>query len=85
LLVFPAFCDKIPVMTLLYEKIAMLPPSLLPMVEHFVDTLPKTDGSWDDLDLKDTFVMHNKDLVAASLSSMDFWDNAIDDEVWNDV
>ena len=74
-----------PTMTLLYEKIAMLPPSLLPMVEHFVDSLPMTDGSWDDLGMKDIFVMHNKDVVAASLSSMDFWDNTIDDEVWNGV
>ena len=27
----------------------------------------------------------DKNLATASLSSMDFWDNAIDDEVWNDV
>lgn len=26
-----------------------------------------------------------KDLEEASQSSMDFWDNDIDDEVWNDV
>jgi len=26
-----------------------------------------------------------KNLERASLSSMDFWDNAIDDEVWNNV
>ena len=26
-----------------------------------------------------------KDLEQASLSSADFWDNPIDDEVWNDV
>ena len=26
-------------LTVLYEKIASLPPSLLPMVEHFVDTI----------------------------------------------
>jgi hypothetical protein len=26
-----------------------------------------------------------KDLEQASQSSMDFWDNDIDDEVWNDV
>ncbi len=30
---------------------------------------------------KETF----KDLEDASQSSMGFWDNAIDDEVWNDV
>ena len=72
-------------MTLLYEKIAMLPPTLLPMAEDFVDSLPMTDGSRDDLSVKDILVMHSKDLVAASLSSVDFWDNAIDDEVWNDI
>jgi hypothetical protein len=27
----------------------------------------------------------HKDLQKASESSLDFWDNAIDDEVWNDV
>jgi hypothetical protein len=26
-----------------------------------------------------------KDLEEASVSSTDFWDNAIDDEVWNNV
>jgi len=30
-------------MTTLYEKIAKLPPSLLPKVERFVDSLPATD------------------------------------------
>jgi len=27
----------------------------------------------------------SKDLTKASESSLDFWDNDIDDEVWNDV
>jgi hypothetical protein len=27
----------------------------------------------------------SKDLTQASESSIDFWDNEIDDEVWNDV
>ena len=27
----------------------------------------------------------SKDLTTASESSLDFWDNDIDDEVWNDV
>jgi len=37
------------------------------------------------------FVQKNKnesvfrEFEQASVSSMDFWDNAIDDEVWNDV
>jgi len=26
-----------------------------------------------------------KNLEQASLTSMDFWDNPVDDEVWNDV
>ncbi|MCL2304760.1 MAG: DUF2281 domain-containing protein [Planctomycetaceae bacterium] len=32
----------------LYEKIAKLPPSLLPKVERFVDSLPKANENWDD-------------------------------------
>jgi len=36
-------------MTTLYEKIARLPPSLLPKVERFVDSLPATeDGECGD-------------------------------------
>ena len=35
-------------MTALYEKIANLPPSLLPKVERFVDSLPITDNGWDE-------------------------------------
>ena len=35
-------------MTTLYEKIAKLPPSLLPKVERFVDRLPTTDGEQKD-------------------------------------
>ena len=27
----------------------------------------------------------DRDVETAGLSSMDFWDNAIDDEVWNNV
>ena len=27
----------------------------------------------------------NKDIVQASLSSTDFWDNEVDDAVWNNV
>jgi hypothetical protein len=40
-------------MTTLYEKIAKLPPSLLPRVERFVDSLPANDGEWDELDYSD--------------------------------
>jgi hypothetical protein len=38
----------IPIMTMLQEKIASLPPSLLPMVEDFIDSLPLTEEGWDD-------------------------------------
>jgi hypothetical protein len=80
-LVFPSFCDTIPVMSMtsLHRKIDLLPPTLLPTVEHFIDSLPMMYENRDDI------VVHNKDLATASLSSMDFWDNPIDDEVWNDV
>ena len=40
-------------MTTLYEKIAMLPPSLLPKVEHFVDSLTIAEDDWDDWDSLD--------------------------------
>jgi len=37
-------------MTTLYEKLINLPPSLLPRVEHFVDSLPLSADHWDDFD-----------------------------------
>ena len=37
------------VMTMLHEKIAKLPPSLLPKVERFVDSLPTAEVNGDDL------------------------------------
>jgi len=40
------FCD-INNMTALYEKIANLPPSLLPKVEDFIDTLSTVDDDPD--------------------------------------
>ncbi|MDR0328962.1 MAG: hypothetical protein LBI05_11770 [Planctomycetaceae bacterium] len=40
-------------MTTLYEKIAQLPPSLLPRVEHFVDSLPTAEEDWNDWDEED--------------------------------
>jgi len=40
-------------MTTLYEKIANLPPSLLPKVERFVDSLPMAEGESED-ECKDT-------------------------------
>ena len=36
-------------MVTLYEKIANLPPSLLPKVEHYIDALPTTAGGWDSM------------------------------------
>ena len=40
-------------MTALYEKIANLPPALLPKVERFIDSLPPTNGEWDEYDYDD--------------------------------
>ena len=40
-------------MTALYDKIASLPPSLLPKVEHFIDSLQTSVDTWDDLDYDD--------------------------------
>ena len=31
----------------LYEKIATLPPALLPKLERFIDSFPRVDNSWD--------------------------------------
>ena len=39
--------------TLLYEKIAKLPPALLPRLERIVDSLPTMDDGGDDLDFWD--------------------------------
>jgi hypothetical protein len=36
--------------TLLYEKIAKLPPSLLPRLERMIDSLPTTDNELDGVD-----------------------------------
>ena len=37
-------------MSTLYEKITSLPPSLLPKVERFIDSLPLSGNSWNDFD-----------------------------------
>ena len=37
----------------LYEKIATLPPALLPKLERYIDSLPTTDGGWDTTDYTD--------------------------------
>ena len=36
-------------LTLLYEKIATLPPSLIPVVERFVDSLPTAKTGWNGM------------------------------------
>jgi hypothetical protein len=56
-----------------------IPEFQLREVVDFVAFIKKRNESPGDKDLAD------KNLARASLSSMDFWDNAIDDEVWNDV
>jgi hypothetical protein len=51
---------------------------LMEVVDYVAFIKTKNEKSFDS-DLTD------KNLAGASLSSMDFWDNPIDDEVWNDV
>ena len=49
-------------MTALYEKIAKLPPSLLPELERFVDMLPRGnnwDNKLDNLEWQVPFVDEN--------------------------
>ena len=40
-------------MSTLYEKITSLPPSLLPKVERFIDSLLLSGNSWNDLGCTD--------------------------------
>ena len=40
-------------LTLLYEKIASLPPAQLPKLKRFVDSLPVTVDDWNDDDWDD--------------------------------
>jgi len=56
-----------------------IPEFQLREVVDFVAFIKKRNESPGDKDVSE------KNLARASLSSMDFWDNAIDDEVWNDV
>jgi len=56
-----------------------IPEFQLREVVDFVTFLKKRNENLGDGALAD------RNLASASLSSMDFWDNAIDDEVWNDV
>jgi len=57
-----------------YSLVDTLPNSLLPEVANFIAFI-KIRNEYD----------FYKDLEALSISSTDFWDNEIDDEVWNDV
>jgi len=58
----------------IYNLLDSIPESQLIEVADFVAFIKKRNDN-------QTF----KDLELASVSSIDFWDNAIDDEVWNNV
>ena len=59
------------------------------IIERMLDELP--DEMMENVILYIAFIQSEKrtqvfkELEHASLSSTDFWDNPIDDEVWNDV
>ena len=57
-----------------HNLVEALPASLLPEVANFILFIKMRDESG-----------LYKGLEALSVSSMDFWNNDIDDEVWNDV
>jgi len=60
--------------SILIKLIDQIPENLIPEIIDFVIFLKnKTDNQ--------IF----KDLISVSESSIDFWDNDIDDEVWNNV
>ena len=59
---------------LLLKLIEEIPESQIPEILDFIDFLKNK---------KENQVY--KDLELASESSMDFWDNDIDDKVWNNV
>ncbi|MCL2852867.1 MAG: DUF2281 domain-containing protein [Defluviitaleaceae bacterium] len=58
----------------IYSLIDTLPPSQLSEVASFITFIKMRDEN-----------KLFKDMEALSMSSTDFWDNEIDDEVWNDV
>jgi hypothetical protein len=58
----------------IYSLIDTLPNSQLSEVVSFIMFIKKRDES-----------NVYKDLESLSMSSTDFWNNEIDDEVWNDV
>ncbi len=59
---------------ILLKLVQEIPESQIPEVIDFIAFLKEK---------KDKKVF--KDLEVASESSMDFWDNEVDDEVWNNV
>jgi len=58
----------------IYDLLDSIPESQLMEVADFVAFIKKKNEN-------QTF----NELAFASTSSIDFWDNVIDDEVWNDV
>jgi hypothetical protein len=60
--------------SILIKLIDEIPESQIPEVIDFIMFLKNK---------KDNKIF--KDLICASESSIDFWDNDIDDEVWNNV
>ena len=58
----------------IYDLLDNIPESQLNEVADFVAFIKKKNEN-----------QAFKELELASTSSIDFWDNAIDDEVWNDV
>jgi len=58
----------------IHNLVETLPGSLLPEVANFILFIK----------MRDEIGLY-KDLEALSISSTDFWNNDIDDEVWNDV
>ena len=63
-----------PINQTVYNLIEALPPSQLSEVASFITFIKMRDEN-------KVF----KDLEALSVSSTDFWNNEVDDEVWNDV
>ena len=57
-----------------HNLVDTLPASLLPEVANFITFIKMRDEN-----------RLYKDLESLSVSSTDFWNNEIDDEVWNDA
>lgn len=59
---------------ILFKLIEEVPESQIPEIIDFISFLKNKKNN-------EAF----KDLISASESSLDFWNNGIDDEVWNNV